>query len=266
MPFSVQSGVSLVGGFHCTARRIQVGIDNYPLLDAGTRTERNETLGVCGRVDTGFSLLFNFNTLKPGWHRLTLYADGALFEQTTFQVAHFGAEFLTGLQGKVILGNFPTPGSSVVLRWDEEKQNFSIAEVFSSAGGPNIYAGTYYGALREQVTNGFSCGPVPPYAGPARLASFTTAIVGNTLTLDVAFADGGICRASGPIDPGHRATLVPIWGDNSGTLKARFYESSCRDLLGVVAFLESEHLALADGYGTADFPVTCANRTGKAIR
>jgi len=56
---SVQSGIGAISGWHCTASRIEIAIDNGPAMLAGSGTSRLDTLGTCGRADTGFSLLFN---------------------------------------------------------------------------------------------------------------------------------------------------------------------------------------------------------------
>src|SRR5512137_3145389 len=62
-PNSTQAGIGIVSGWHCSAERIEIVIDQGAPLLAGSHTDREDTLTVCGRIDTGFSLLWNWNLL-----------------------------------------------------------------------------------------------------------------------------------------------------------------------------------------------------------
>lgn len=69
-------------------------IDGGASLLAVSHTERGDTLSVCGRIDTGLSLLLNWNLLPTDcfgyrYHRVMALADGILFASTEFQAANF---------------------------------------------------------------------------------------------------------------------------------------------------------------------------------
>lgn len=67
---STESGIGVVSGWNCTAGSIVVAIDGASIGNAGIGTSRGDTASICGRPDTGFSLLFNYNSLTPGSHTL----------------------------------------------------------------------------------------------------------------------------------------------------------------------------------------------------
>ncbi|HEX4882769.1 MAG TPA: hypothetical protein VFX05_01445 [Casimicrobiaceae bacterium] len=125
-PGAVESGVGVISGWHCTSRNIEVRVDGASAGPAGAGTARADTQSVCGRADTGFSLLFNFNLLGPGAHRVEALADGVPFASATFTVGTLGAEFLTGLSQPLSVGDFPSRGTTTSLRWAQAKQNFVI--------------------------------------------------------------------------------------------------------------------------------------------
>jgi len=189
-PRSFQSGIGVVSGWHCTAKSIQVRIDDSLPLEAGTRTERKDTIAVCGHSDTGFSLLVNFNALDPAVpHRLVAYADGLEFARVDeFHARNLGAEFLTGRQSLVPVLNFPSVGERTWLTWSEEAQNFSIAGREPAAP----LSGVYYGA--EFVVDFPSCSSAPSQT--SRKAQFTVAVAGDRLTLESLLDDGTRCTLS----------------------------------------------------------------------
>ncbi len=127
-PRSYQSGIGVISGWHCTATRVQVQIDDFPPLDAGTRTERNDTIPACGRADTGFSLLFAYSLLDPAKpHRMVAFADGVEFARADdFRVANLGVEYLAGASATARVLNFPRPGVMASLVWTEAVQNFTL--------------------------------------------------------------------------------------------------------------------------------------------
>jgi hypothetical protein len=94
-PNSTQTGIGTVSGWHCNANRIEIVIDGGAPLLAGSHTDRGDTLSVCGRIDTGFSLLWNWNLLPTDcfgcrYHRVVALADGVPFASTQFQAENFG--------------------------------------------------------------------------------------------------------------------------------------------------------------------------------
>jgi hypothetical protein len=127
---SVVSGVGVISGFHCTSKDIAVFVDGVSLGKAGAGTTLKGTLPVCGRTDTGYSLLYNFNNLANGEHLVTVYADGVLFGAntvTTFQSG--GVPWLAGAAKTVQVPNFPQAGQTAVLDWVQSYQNFLITDI-----------------------------------------------------------------------------------------------------------------------------------------
>jgi len=127
---SVVSGVGVISGFHCTSKNIAVFVDGVSLGKAGAGTTLKGTLPVCGRTDTGYSLLYNFNNLSNGQHLVTVYADGVLFGAntvTTFRSG--GVPWLAGASETVQVPNFPQAGQTAVLDWVQSYQNFLITDI-----------------------------------------------------------------------------------------------------------------------------------------
>jgi len=216
-PNSAQSGIGQINGWHCSAQRIDVSVDDGPLMRAGSGTPREDTAGVCGRTDTGFSLTFNWNRLPIRcfgcrFHSVRAYADGELFATSRFQVEHFGVEFLTGKSARYLMPNFPEVGRDTILQWDEERQNFSIWFTQSNA---MFFPKTYYGAVKAGATNPL-CGP---YA-PARVLKYGTFIVqmsADNMALSAEYSDGSRCSLPAG------ALLGPQQDD--GFVRARFEAS-----------------------------------------
>lgn len=120
----VESGVGLIRGWLCEAERVEVSIDNGPLLQAGYGTRRGDTEAVCGDRDNGFGLTFNWNNLGDGLHNLRVFVDGKEFANVNFTVVTLGGDFLTQLQGRYTLKDFPSQGQSPTISWSEPHQNF----------------------------------------------------------------------------------------------------------------------------------------------
>src|SRR5438552_12213963 len=149
-PGAKVSGVSVVSGWNCDATRIDLQFDDGPTFAAGYRTARPDTQSACGRSDTGYSLLFNWNTLGPGTHTVRALADGVEFANATFTVTTLGVEFLTGKNGSVRVNDFPDVGRSVVLEWQQSQQNFAIAQLLRNT---RSLSDTWYGSDLETRTN-----------------------------------------------------------------------------------------------------------------
>ena len=140
-PFSgsFQSGIGLFSGWVCDASQVEIEIDGDPPLTfmAGYGTDRIDTTGVCGDSDNGFGLLFNWNLLGGGTrggtrggtqHTVRALADGVEFDRATFTVTTLGTEFVRGAEGECVVPNFPAPGETVTLMWQESMQNFVITD------------------------------------------------------------------------------------------------------------------------------------------
>ena len=82
---------------------------------------------MCGDTDNGFGLLFNWNLLGDGVHTVVAYADGVEFASTTVIVTTLGQEFLRGVSDSYTLSDFPDPGATRTLRWQERSRTLSSA-------------------------------------------------------------------------------------------------------------------------------------------
>ena len=122
---SAQSGVGVISGWACEAGEIVIELDGMP-LQAGYGTTREDTRSVCGDTNNGFSLLWNWNNLGVGPHTVRALIDGQEFANTTVQVTTFGELFPLGLDGTFPIPDFPRPGETKRLRWEESLQNFVI--------------------------------------------------------------------------------------------------------------------------------------------
>ena len=123
---SAQSGLGVISGWACGAEEIVIELNGMPLR-AAYGTEREAAVAQrCGHSDAGFSLLWNWNNLGPGTHTVRALMDGVEFANTTVRVTTFGAPFRQGLSGTFPIPNFPRPGETKQLRWEESLQNFVI--------------------------------------------------------------------------------------------------------------------------------------------
>ena len=73
--------------------------------------------------------MYNFGVLPSGTQRIKVYADGYLFAEHSFSTIQLSAgQFVRGKSAEVRVDDFPIPGSSVLLRWEQSLQNFVIVE------------------------------------------------------------------------------------------------------------------------------------------
>ena len=93
---------------------------------------RQDTQGVCGDAANGFGLLYNWSRLGDGDYTVTLHVGRTNgFEElgrSRVTVTTLGEEFLRGMEGKYVLEDFPYPGESVVVEWEQSLQNFVITD------------------------------------------------------------------------------------------------------------------------------------------
>lgn len=126
---SIESGVGIISGFHCASKNISFKLNGLDIGKAGTGTDRGDTQELCGRADTGFSLLFNFNLLEPGKHSLGMYVDGQLVETRSFNTTRSaGQEFAQGKSKTILIPDFPQTGHSTRLDWVTAKQSFVVTD------------------------------------------------------------------------------------------------------------------------------------------
>ena len=133
-PGSSQSGIGIISGWACEAGEIIIKLAGTP-VPAAYGTPRGDTQGVCGDSNNGFSLLINWNNLGRGEHPVRALVDGVEFARTTVRVTTLGVEFLEGVSGTFPLADFPHPGETTVVRWDEAQQNFVITDGQPDRGG-----------------------------------------------------------------------------------------------------------------------------------
>ena len=105
-----------------------IEIDELP-LEAAYGTSRADTTERCGDRDNGFGLLFNWNMLGDGEHTVVAWVDGVELGRTTVTVSTLGEEFVREAAGRCVRADFPTPGETITLTWQEAQQNFVITDV-----------------------------------------------------------------------------------------------------------------------------------------
>ncbi len=141
-PGAFVSGVGAISGWVCEASTIEIEFnhDAANRWQAGYGTLREDTYGECGDTNNGFGLLYNWNRLGDGTHTVRAFADGVEFASATVVVTTFGEEFLRGASGTFTVSDFPQPGISVDLLWQQSQQNFAIAGV-AGDGSEGVRAG-----------------------------------------------------------------------------------------------------------------------------
>jgi hypothetical protein len=125
-PNSPVSGISTFSGWVCTASQVTLQIDGVINIVVPYGSPRGDTESVCGRVNTGFGLLVNWNNLAPGSHQVVALADGVEIGRSTITVSTFGTDFLRGASG---IYTVPFNERNVTLQWLESLQNFVITNV-----------------------------------------------------------------------------------------------------------------------------------------
>ena len=125
-PYSFQSGIGVISGWVCAAEAVAIEIGHLGQQFAAYGTERRDTEEVCGDTDNGFGLLFNWNLLGDGEHEVIAYVNDGELGRATVRVMTLGEEFLRGADGECVVNDFPTPGETVTLEWQQNQQNFVI--------------------------------------------------------------------------------------------------------------------------------------------
>ena len=125
--WSPQSGLGVISGWVCTAADLVIEIDGTPQA-AAYGTSRADTASVCGDTDNGFGLLFNWNLLGDGKHWVVALVDRVELDRALVTVTTLGTEFLRDVHGVCVLADFPAPGETVSLSWQEAQQNFVITD------------------------------------------------------------------------------------------------------------------------------------------
>jgi len=154
---STESGIGVISGWHCTATNITVTVDGASLGKAGSGTSRGDTASTCGRSNTGYALLFNYNDLTPGSHNISVFADNQLLETRQFNtVRSGGVPFATGLVSGWSLSNFPSAGETASIDWSQAKQSFVVTSISGSNKSPTPLTLSVQAAMANLVNKGFS--------------------------------------------------------------------------------------------------------------
>jgi len=132
-PNQIMSGISYFSGWKCVQGSLTARIDGGEPFALGSFHSRGDTREVCGDVDNGWVIQFNFNRLSQGMHTFEAFDDGTSFATVEFEVVHFDEEFKTDATGECT-GTL-SDGSRVELTWAQNLQNFGITEI--CAGFPS---------------------------------------------------------------------------------------------------------------------------------
>ena len=154
---SFQSGLGVISGWVCAAEAVTLEINGVEYA-AAYGTARVDTADVCGDVENGFGLLFNWNLLGDGEHTVVAFVDGEEWSRTTVTVTTLGEEFLRGVTGACQVPAFPLAGETVTLTWQQTSQNFVITAGAAPAGPPNRAGSIDTGYLENPGPNSFQSG------------------------------------------------------------------------------------------------------------
>ena len=126
-PNAFQSGIGVISGWVCEAEEVVIKINGVPQA-AIYGTARMDTEAMCGDTNNGFGLLFNWNLLGGGEHEVVAYVDDVELSRTIITVTTLEEEFLRGAEGECEVPDFPMPGDTGALVWQETQQNFVIVD------------------------------------------------------------------------------------------------------------------------------------------
>ncbi len=202
---SFQSGVGLLSGWACEADQVNLvlnpGTDEAQTLEAAYGTDRADTETVCGDTNNGFGLLFNWNLLGDGPHTIVAQADGEEFGRATVTVTTLGEEFVRGAEGECTVPDFPEPGDTTRLVWQEAQQNFVIAAGERPTG--TTQAGTEgEGRLENPSANSYQSGIGLISGWVCDAERVAVRLNGQTLTAAYGTARADTAEACGDTDNG----------------------------------------------------------------
>ena len=141
------SGVSVISGWKCEVEGDLTIVFNddgkhIPLL-YGTERPDVRANGQCLDNDhdnVGFVAIWNWGNLGDGEHTAVAYDDGVPFAESTFTVTTPGTDFLKGASKQITVDDFPNPGDTTVLEWNESIQGFVLAKIIESTPEYEPYA------------------------------------------------------------------------------------------------------------------------------
>ncbi len=171
------SGIGVISGWKCVANGdITISLNGGDPFPAMYGLPRSDTSTVCGGDDgnNGFFSYTNWGNLGDGEHLVVVYDNGVEFGRSTFTVTTPGTGFLRGASKRVTVDDFPNPGDTTVLEWNQGTQHFEIVDFMGS--GP------------FECMGGLTLHPGEMCMGSVNLAG--QGIIDFTFTVE---ADGGGC-------------------------------------------------------------------------
>ena len=121
------SGIGVIHGWKCDPQNITVSVDGSAPIPALAPYPRADTGGACGNAGwNGFFTFVNWAIFGDGPHTITASDNGFPFATRTFTVTTLGEEFVTGVAKRATIEDFPAPGESVELEWNQSTQHFEI--------------------------------------------------------------------------------------------------------------------------------------------
>ncbi len=123
---SLQSGIGFMSGWVCSGRNVEIVVNESQRLSVARNIPRADTESECGDTNNGFITQINWNLLGSSRHTVALVVDGETIQEHAFSVSTPDEEFLRGVDRTVELNDFPSPGESARLRWQEATQSFVL--------------------------------------------------------------------------------------------------------------------------------------------
>ena len=133
-PGSFQSGIGIISGWACEARRDRHRTGRHP-GPGGLRDAPGRYPGGVRRQQQRLQPAGQLEQSGAGAHPVRALVDGLEFARTTVRVTTLGVEFLREVSGTFPLADFPHPGETTVVRWNEAQQNFVITDGQPDRGG-----------------------------------------------------------------------------------------------------------------------------------
>ena len=127
-----------------------------PILYGSERPDVR-TNGACLENDhdkVGFVAIWNWGELGDGTYTAVAYDNDVEFARNTFTVTTFGTNFLPGAQARVTVENFPSPGETTVLEWNQSTQHFEAVEVDLLEDPLASYDRAYWREVRRDIAAG----------------------------------------------------------------------------------------------------------------
>ena len=142
------SGIGVISGWKCEVEGdITISLNGEAPFPAMYGLPRSDTSLVCGDDDgnNGFFSYWNWGNLGDGEHTVVVYDNDEEFAESTFTVTTPGTGFLRGASKEITVEDFPNPGDTTVLEWNEGTQHFEIVDFMGS--GPYLILENVYGGI-----------------------------------------------------------------------------------------------------------------------